>query len=292
MLDIKLFYRTFYLLLLFPLSLLANFKYDLSICTIFQNDDRFLKEWIEYHRSVGVEHFWLYNNNSTDNFKKVLNPYIKKGIVELMDWPSVQEENDFIHFCYVVQPSAFNDALNRARGITKWIAFIDSDEFIVPISSKSIVKVLEKYFSNFAGVCINWQCYGTSHVKKITKDEFMIEKLVYKLPTHHEKNLIYKSIVQPNYVINFDNPHFANFTPNYYQVNTNGELIKCPNNGVYIDKLRINHYWARDEYFLNNVKVPRYEKFGGKKEIILQWAEEMNQEYDDCILRFVKKMKN
>ena len=37
-------------------------KYKLSICAIFKNEANYLKEWIEYHRMVGVEHFYLYNS--------------------------------------------------------------------------------------------------------------------------------------------------------------------------------------------------------------------------------------
>src|SRR4051812_43400023 len=62
-------------------------KYKLVACAIFQNETFFLREWIEYHRIVGVEHFYLYNNLSTDNYLEILQPYIAEGIVELFDWP-------------------------------------------------------------------------------------------------------------------------------------------------------------------------------------------------------------
>ena len=39
-----------------------NKKYKISICGIFKNESCFLKEWIEYHEILGVEHFYLYNN--------------------------------------------------------------------------------------------------------------------------------------------------------------------------------------------------------------------------------------
>ncbi len=290
--NVKPLYIELLWLLLFPFSLLAGFKYDLSVCAIFQNEDRFLKEWIDYHRSVGVKHFWLYNNNSTDNFRDVLKPYIKSGVVELIEWPSNQEENDFTHFSYTVQPGAYNDALDRSIGLTKWLAIIDTDEFIVPVCSKKIINVLEKYFSNASGVCINWQCYGTSNLKVIEKDELMIEMLLYKLPSNHPKNLYYKSIVQPLDIKKCLNPHFCEYLPGHWHVNTNDEKIGNLNNGIFLDKLRINHYWTRDEYFLHHVKVPRHEKWGGKKEVILEMANEMNQEFDDCILKFIPKLKN
>ena len=42
-------------------------KYKVSICAIFKNEAKYLREWIEFHKIVGVEHFYLYNNFSTDD---------------------------------------------------------------------------------------------------------------------------------------------------------------------------------------------------------------------------------
>ena len=37
------------------------------------------REWVEFHRLVGVERFFLYNNFSEDNHMEVLAPYIEEG---------------------------------------------------------------------------------------------------------------------------------------------------------------------------------------------------------------------
>ena len=38
-------------------------KYHIGICSIFKNEAPFLKEFIVYHKMIGVDHFYLYNNN-------------------------------------------------------------------------------------------------------------------------------------------------------------------------------------------------------------------------------------
>mgnify|MGYP002522247983 CR=1 FL=1 len=43
-------------------------KYRISICGIFKNESRFLKEWMEYYVMIGVDHFYMYNNNSEDDY--------------------------------------------------------------------------------------------------------------------------------------------------------------------------------------------------------------------------------
>src|SRR5271165_4385432 len=64
-----------------------SYPYDLAICAIFQNEAPYLKEWIEFHKLVGVQHFYLYNNLSTDDYITVLAPYIDTKEVDLVDWP-------------------------------------------------------------------------------------------------------------------------------------------------------------------------------------------------------------
>ena len=58
-----------------------NNKVYLSITAVLQNEAPYIKEWIEYHRLVGVERFYIYDNESTDNVKEILKPYIDLGIV-------------------------------------------------------------------------------------------------------------------------------------------------------------------------------------------------------------------
>ncbi|MFI0434723.1 MAG: glycosyltransferase family 92 protein [Parachlamydiaceae bacterium] len=271
-----------FLFLYFPL---IGHGYELSICAIFQNEGPYIKEWIDYHMCMGVEHFWLYNNDSSDDYLAVLKPYIKKGIVELTEWPSALDQKGVIRYSYEVQVGAYNDALRRCEKSTRWLAIIDLDEFIVPVGSNSILKILDLYFSNAAGICINWQCYGTSHVKKIKRNEKMIETLLYRLPTYHPKNFYFKSIVRPRYVRKCIDPHYCQYRSGHYHINTNGEQVRNLSTEILVDKLKINHYWTRDEYFLHHVKIPRYELWGGWGEREDQLVEEMNTEFDDSMTK-------
>ena len=128
---------------LFFFSSITAFQYKLSICAVTQDEGRWLKEWIEYHLLVGVEHFWIYDNNSKDNSVEILKPYVEKGIVELFDWPFPTHN----HKAYLdMQYGAYNDVLNYAKGRTEWLALIDIDEFIVPVQEKTIPETLRQTF--------------------------------------------------------------------------------------------------------------------------------------------------
>lgn len=280
--NVKLLYMVF--ISLFFYVALPAYEYQLSICAIFQNEARFLKEWINYHQKVGVEHFWLYNNNSDDNYLEVLQPYINNGIVELKEWNfSYVGGNDFF---YRVQIGAYNDCLNLAKGKSKWLAIIDSDEFIMPISDKNISNILNEKFSSFGGVVINWQCFGTSNIERCPEDK-LLPFLKLKMPQNHELNHHYKSIVYVEKILDCMSPHCCNYISPFYHVNTKYEIPGNLTNEVNIDILRINHYWTRDEEFFKNVKVPRYLKWNKSIEGVMKQAEEMNSEYDDEIINLL-----
>lgn len=143
-------------------------KYYFSICAIFKNESLSLKEWIEYHRLIGIDHFYLYNNNSTDNGIELLKPYIESGLVSLIDWkypPPCQAE-------------AYNDFKEKYWNETSWVAFIDLDEYICLKRDFQIKDWLKRY-ENYPSLIIYWKMFGSSGIidhdssKLITEQYFL-----------------------------------------------------------------------------------------------------------------------
>ncbi len=128
----------------------GNKKYSVSIAAIFKNEAPYLKEWIEYHKIAGVDHFYLYNNESEDDYMEVLNSYIEDGTVTLIDWPYKQK-----------QLESYCDCIKRFKDETRWLGFIDIDEFVVPIQDNDIYSFLKKYESNRPAVLLYWKIFGT-----------------------------------------------------------------------------------------------------------------------------------
>lgn len=266
----------------------GEYRYNLAICAIFQDEAPYLKEWIEFHRLVGVEHFYLYNHRSHDNYREVLKPYILSGVVELINKPKVA--NRIIVFNRL-QCKCYNECLAHARDVSKWVAFIDIDEFLFPVHERSLIDVLKQY-EGFGGVYANWRIFGTSRIRNIPKNQLLIETLTLCTKKSFSANLYVKSIVRPEYADHFPNPHHPIYRPGYYQVNTNKVPFEGPFLSTYIqdNKLRINHYWTKDEDFFYRIKVPRQKKWGGQPnpQEILQ---SVNVEKDEAILRFVPDLK-
>jgi len=126
-------------------------KYNTSICAIFKNEAPYLREWIEFNHIVGVDHFYLYNNNSEDEYLGVLKPYIDKGLVTLIEWPYSQ-----------MQMECYKACIARFAQETKWLGFIDIDEFIIPKSTDSVYDFLKTFENKAGAVNIYWRLFGTS----------------------------------------------------------------------------------------------------------------------------------
>jgi hypothetical protein len=252
---------------------------------IFQDEAPYLREWIEFHHLLGVEHFYLYNNLSQDNYKEVLKPYIDKRLVELIEWPyasnNVQEWDK-------IQVNAYNDALGRAKSKSKWLAILDSDEFLFPTTGDSLVQFLAKFdkVSGVGGICVSWVMYGTSGVEKIPEDKLLIETLVYSTGSGCDH---YKSIVRPKRVSHICSPHFASYKKGYWHASPSNKPINPPY--IEIEKARINHYWTRDEWYLNNFKIPRRLIWDTDLETCKLWAGTFNNVYDTSIFRFIEPLR-
>jgi hypothetical protein len=276
---------------LFISNCFANYKYELSVCAIFRDEAPYLKEWIEFHRLVGVEHFYLANHNSSDNYLDVLEPYIREGIVELRHRTDDKSDQSLYFFLNAHQNPYFNEMLKLAKDDSKWIAFLDTDEFLYPVQKDSLVEFLKDY-EEFGGVCVNWQMFGTGGIVKFDPKKTMIEQLIRCANSNAPVNMHVKSIVRADRAKGFGCPHFAAYIEPYFQVNTNKEHFGGPwSPYVLVDKLRINHYWTRDEYYLWNVKIPRQRGFGTPDHVVLGQNNEFSAEIDLSIQRFVPALR-
>lgn len=125
-------------------------KYYLSLCTCFKDEGENLKEWIEYHKLIGVDHFYLYNNNSTDNFREVLAPYVEGGSVTLIDFPQTP-----------IQPYCYEHWIENYREDSTYVALTDVDEYFVPLKDNNMKDWLERW-KKYPVILVYWKMLGSS----------------------------------------------------------------------------------------------------------------------------------
>lgn len=93
--------------------------HEICICTMLRNQARFLREWVMYHAKIGVERWFIYDNNSDDDIEDVISFLQRIGYnISQHLWPWVK-----------TQEAGFAHCALRARSSCKWVAFIDVDEF-------------------------------------------------------------------------------------------------------------------------------------------------------------------
>ena len=90
-----------------------------SICSSFKNQSKDLQKWLDYHINIGVDHFYLYDNDSTDNYREVLKKYYDDGFLTLikMNGDNVKEK---IH-------NHFN---KNYKFKTFWVTFLEINDYI------------------------------------------------------------------------------------------------------------------------------------------------------------------
>lgn len=219
-----------------------NPKVYLSIVAVAKNEAPYIKEWIEYHKLVGVERFYFYDNESTDNTREVLEPYIKEGSVI---YNYVEGKG--------IQNSVYSDAIFKYKHQTEWMAIIDLDEYIVPVEKDTIPEFLKDY-EKYCGVGINWVMFDSNgHETMQDRNGGLITTSFTRVTKDYNtrENRHIKSILKPGEVISIINPHYAIYRNHKHTVSENVEKIdRFLSKYHSSNKIRINHYYTKslEEY--------------------------------------------
>lgn len=229
-------------------------KYKVAVCAIFKDEGIYLREWLEYHLLAGVNHFYLYNNFSTDNYKEILASYIDDGIVTLTEFPVKQG-----------QILAYKDCIEKYRNETEWLGFIDIDEFIVPLVHDTIYDFL-KNFKKFPSVMLSWKTFGTAgkidrdNNNLVTEDfiicqpDYYMGKSFYNTKYSYNPNSKYNGISMHHFfygsILGIDIPP-VNANKKFYFTTNKEKLDKSVNLPI-----QLNHYYCKsfNEY---SMKVNR-----------------------------------
>lgn len=218
-------------------------KYYLSFCGIFKNEGKYLKEWLDYHLLAGVEHFYLYNNFSEDNYCEVLAPYIDKGIVTLIDWPHQQG-----------QMSAYKDCIKKFSNESNWIGFIDLDEFVCPIKYRDIKNWLKQY-EKFPMVSAFWRMFSSSGHLKEENHIPVIERFIVCGKMHHSSKM-FLNTAWSSKIKEFKIAHYARFKIFKNLFPAYGAFYYGLIDDIKNPDIQINHYFNKSYEYYCRKKMP------------------------------------
>ncbi len=115
-------------------ALMERGRFDVCVMAILKDEAPNMEEWLCHHMAIGVDHFFLYDNGSTDELHEVLKPYADHGVVTTVYFPMRGLQRD-----------ANNHVVRFFGDTTEWIAYVDIDEFLVPENDESISDVMARY---------------------------------------------------------------------------------------------------------------------------------------------------
>ncbi len=187
-------------------------KYKLSVCALFKNEAAYLREWLEYHQLVGVDHFYLYDNGSRDRSSKVLTPYIKQGLVTFLRWPDRMPNTDdenATHWALSTQLTAYGNAIRRfAINESEWLVFLDVDEYLVPVQANSVCEVLENY-KGCPGLDLTCDFFDAADKGSVAKKELLIANAdLTSRPAQNILKSVEKTLFKPEQNTSFTWPPY------------------------------------------------------------------------------------
>jgi hypothetical protein len=213
--------------------------YYLSIGAIFKNESHCLKEWIDHYIFHGVNHFYLINDDSDDNYFTILEPYINKGYVTLFNakWDRYKlRQTDM--YCHYILPNLKN---------TKWLLMIDLDEFVWSPKEIDLKKILIQC-EHLCQLQIEHTLFGSNcHIEQPKSLVAAFTKRNADQPSRNPGS--YKYFVNSDFPVLYLNVHHAT------QENKEDELKRFKIIGP--EWFIMNHYCCQSRNFWNNVKCKR-----------------------------------
>ncbi|XP_013792676.1 beta-1,4-galactosyltransferase galt-1-like, partial [Limulus polyphemus] len=97
-------------------------------------------EFLELHRLLGVEHFFLYNHSMGHAVEQAVMVYLQQGVVSLLPWKLEIQSQKEIRTEGLF--AALNDCLYRSMFLFKYVLMLDFDEFIIPTGNVTYDKLL------------------------------------------------------------------------------------------------------------------------------------------------------
>ncbi|MBX4994119.1 hypothetical protein ABID08_003602 [Rhizobium binae] len=268
----------------------------LSCVTVAKNEGEYLDEWIQFHLLVGISHFYIYDNGSTDQSLSILRGYENAGIVTVVPWRpfSVWANTQIL---------AYAHAVSNFGSRSRWMAFFDLDEFMFPTHAPSLIEFLQAREQEQA-ICVAGVNFGTSgHAVRPTGlvTENFRQAVPMDVQREYPKLLNVKSIVQPAQIRSIESAHWFNLKgTNKIGVNEDGEpLPRYPREDslkLKANTVRFNHYYTRshEEFSAkvngSNVRGPQLPADAEQRWGLFRKIEEFSRP-DDTIQRFIPDLR-
>lgn len=223
----------------------------------------------------------MLDNNSADRTKEKASVFGRHFDVRVLDWKLADPDYQLKAYDFVVQKFGFE---------FEWIAFFDTDEFLIFNQDYDLRHVLSER-TDADGIAVPWSVFGSSGYLSpppgLTSENFL-----YRSEANFGPNRHIKSIVRPTQVKSCLNPHIFDISGAYRHLD--GQEVSWESPGIVAsppsyEVAKLNHYFTRS--FADwKKKMAR-----GYHDIIRQISDfeayDRNEVYDDTALSVVPTVK-
>lgn len=236
--------------------------YFLSIVAVFKNEAMGMEEWLNHYIMQGVEHFYLIDNGSTDNYKEIFSKF--NNITCIV--------NPKKH----CQTKHYNKYLSTVKKYAEWVAVVDLDEFVYARKGFNKIKDFLLTVNDDVGcISLAWKMFGSNgHIVQPTSIRTGFTRR--RVGCSEESNN--KEIVRTNKLLKFRiHSHKIRKC----------EKIKLPvlNNEESLNQsvLHLNHYAIQSRQFFENIKMKRGDASNPKYEDIRTWEYFRDFDHNDIL---------
>ena len=214
--------------------LLCRPKYKLVIVAIFKNEAIAMREWLEHYIRQGVEHFYMIDNGSTDDWKSQVEGFPVTIYTDNEKHKQTEHYNDYF--------------LEEVKRISEWVMVVDLDEFMYArnefLTIPEYLDTLPKYIEELS---VKWKMFGSNgHIeqpKSIIHGFTMRDKKI-------DNNV--KSICRTMNLLKLGiHTHSIENKNNKIILEVNSEIM------LRNSPLHLNHYAIQSWEFFKNIKMKR-----------------------------------
>jgi len=214
----------------------------ICIVAILKGEEPFIEEWIAYHRIIGVDHFFLYDNDPAAPLKHLVKRH--DDYVTVIEWPDKHRDLPGRN----KQTQAYTDSLRRISH--RWVAFIDGDEFIVLRKNANLQEFME-HFEDVGAIRLTWHLFGNNGYYSnpnglITASLTRRKRMPGRMP---------KSISKVAAISSIESAHYCSLKRGSTTVDANKRLYLTDAYPGKTEVAHINHYMCRSyEHWMNRIE--------------------------------------
>ena len=207
-------------------NFINNYKnLKICLCIIGKGEKLYAKEYINYYKTLGYNHIYLYDNNEIngERFEEALQEELNNGFVSIINYRGKKGRKGKLRD---PQLEAYYDCYEKNNKFFDWLSFFDFDEFLELKPINNIQKFLNNIrYKHCVSIKINFLFYSDNEL--LYYDNRSIQQRFTSPLLNHPNNKYIKTIVRgglkPNYWKNSKTPHTGNI--NYISCNSLGNII-------------------------------------------------------------------